>query len=689
MRATVLLAALCGVFAPAPEWTARAAEPGAAPSDSAGDTRASPPNGAPAAQGADVEGSVFARKPPGYDMATVGRLRQLLVDAGEDLPGILQRMLQRGRHVGFMGSALLMALVVVVLVAFIGHWRLARRVEARLAPVLSAVPSGSRAWLAAAATVSTAAGPPFVLWLVHDLLRRMTGFDGPGFIIVGILLLAWSYYALVVTTVRELVLRPLIPMPPAYGRYLYGVTRWLALYGLVLYALLDAAAVVGMPPDVVALIQAVLDLSLIVMLTAFLARKRAAMALFPALPNRLYQLFVRGLGAGYPVVLALTCATLLLAWAGYVRLAHAVWMRSWALVGLFLAIVFTLHLLRRALHRAIVGDDAPARESARFYGSAARLLDIVGAWVFVMIAVDLSGAGDPLDRLLSLSVYSLADRRVSLMMGAQAVIVVAAFIFLARLLRDYLNYQVYPALAVDPGVSNAIDVFISYTMGVVGVLLSLEFVGVGVGVLTVFAGALGIGLGFGLQSIATNLTSGLTLVFGRALRRGDWVALGDTAGVIEEIGMRATSLRTRDAIEYLVPNAEFVSGTIVNWTRSSPHIREHVPVAVAYGADPEHVRGILLRVAAATPGVEAAPPPEVWFTGFGENSLEFEVLVWVNVKRVATPQLRSELYFSIFRAFKEAGVEIPSATREARLAATHADVADTPAVAPVARARRA
>jgi small-conductance mechanosensitive channel len=278
-------------------------------------------------------------------------------------------------------------------------------------------------------------------------------------------------------------------------------------------------------------------------------------------------------------------------------------------------------------------------------------------------------------------VYSLADRRLSLMMGAQACIVIAAFIFIARLLRDYLNYQVYPALAVDPGVSNAIDVFINYAMGIVGVLFALEFVGVGVGVLTVFAGALGIGLGFGLQSIATNLTSGLTLVFGRALRRGDWVALGDTAGVIEEIGMRATSLRTRDAIEYLVPNAEFVSGTIVNWTRSSPLIREHVPVGVAYGADPEHVRRILLRVATATPGAEASPAPEVWFTGFGDNSLDFEVLVWVNVKRVATPQLRSELYFSIFRAFTEAGVEIPSAAREPRLGATQPEVVRTPAAA--------
>ncbi len=657
------LAALCMVGS-APDARADAREELAVALEPAPSSGASPVR--PATGGTAGE-SLFARLPPGYDLQTVARLRDLVVATSEDVPGILARVRERGRQTGPVGSMLLVLLMVAVALAFLGQWRLAGRVERSLAPLTATLPGSGREWIGAAAHVATAAGPPFALWLLHRFLWRLTGFNGPGFIIVGILLLAWSYYALVVTTVRELVLRPLIPMPLEHGRYLYGVTRWLALYGLVLYALLDAAEVLGVPGDIIALMQSLLDLSLILLLTGFLARKRATLALFPSLPNRLYRLFVRGFSAAYPVVLALSAGTVLLAWAGYVRLAHAVWLRSWALVGLFLAIVFVLHLLRQTLRRVIIGDAAPARDSARFNASAARLLDVVAVWAFIMLALELTALGDPLTRLLSVPVYSLADRRVSVLMGVEALLVVAAFVFFARLLRDYLNYQVYPALAVDVGVANAIDVFISYAMVVVGILFALEFVGVGVGVLTVFAGALGIGLGFGLQSIATNLTSGLTLVFGRALRRGDWVALGDTAGVIEEIGMRATTLRTRDAVEYLVPNAEFVSGTIVNWTRSSPLIREHVPVGVAYGADPEHVRSILLRVAAATPGVEATPPPAVWFTGFGDNSLDFEILVWVNVRAVAKHQLRSDLYFSMFQAFREAGVEIPFPQRDLHL----------------------
>ena len=623
-----------------------------------------PADSRPGGSSSAAADSLFARQPPGYDLETVDRLRTLVAATSHDVPAILRRTLERGRKVGLIGSALLISLMVLIAIVFAGHWRLARRVAEATTPYAVRLPAAVGPWLTAGATVATAAGPPFGLWLLHDFLRQLTGFNGPGFLIVGILLQAWSYYALVVSTVHELVLRPLIPMPPEYGRYLYAVARWLALYGLVLYALIDAADVLGLPGDIVVLLQSLLDLSLILLLTAFLARKRAAMALFPALPNRLYQLFVRGFAAAYPVVLALTAGTLLLAWAGYGRLARAVWMRSWALVALFIGVVLSLHLLRTGLRRLIVGNAEPTRQSARFSASASRLLDVAAVWIFVMVALHLTGLGDPLTAVLSAPVYTLGDRRLSPLMGLEALVVVAGFVFVARLVRDYLNYQVYPALAVDIGIANAIDVFINYAMVLVGVMFALEFVGVGVGVLTVFAGALGIGLGFGLQSIATNLTSGLTLVFGRSLRPGDWVALGDTAGVIEEIGMRATSLRTRDAVEYLVPNAEFVSGTIVNWTRSSPLIREHVPVGAAYGADPEQVRHTLLSVAAMTQGVEADPPPEVWFTGFGDNSLNFEVLVWVNVKLVSNSELRSNLYFAIFRAFKTAGIEIPFPQRD-------------------------
>lgn len=616
---------------------------------------------------------LLTRAEPGYDAESVGRLRDLIVAASSDAPGILHRMLDRGRRIGFVGSASLVALMLVVTLTLLVYRRLPERVERAAESTTANLPPSLRAWIAAAAQVGAATAAPLALWLVHEGLRRLTAFDGPGYTIVGIFLLAWAYYALVATTMRQLVLRPLLPIPAEHGRYLYGIARWLTLYGLVLYASLDAASVLGVPGDVIALIEAALDLSLILLLTACLARKRAVMALFPKLPNRFYRAFVRGFGATYPLILALTAGTLLLALAGYHQLADAVWLRSWAVAAVFLGIVAALHFLHQALDRLIVGErPAPAR-STRFYATVARVLDLGGVVAFFSIALHLTGVRDPLLGILATPIYSFEDHRLSLLLICEGTFLVGLFALSARILRDFLNFQVYPALAVDTGVAKAIDVFLTYVLVILGILFALEFVGVGVGVLTVFAGAVGIGLGFGLQPIANNLTSGLTLVFGQGLRRGDWVAHGGTVGVVEEIGMRATHLRTRDAVDYLVPNSEFVSGTIVNWTRSSPLVREHVPVTVDSGADPEEVRHLLLRVAAGTRGVEAEPAPEVWFNGFGDSGLDFELLVWVDVTAKTQSPVRSDLYFALFRALRSAGIALPNPQRDLHLRSVSAE----------------
>jgi potassium efflux system protein len=156
----------------------------------------------------------------------------------------------------------------------------------------------------------------------------------------------------------------------------------------------------------------------------------------------------------------------------------------------------------------------------------------------------------------------------------------------------------------------------------------------------------------------------MTIIFSRALRRGDIVTVGDTIGVVQEVGIRATRMRTRDDVDYLIPNAEFITGKIINWTRSNPHARLHVPLGVSYDADPARVRQILEHVGSHTSTVEQSPPPEVWFVGFGDSSLNFELLVWMNVRMYSHSKVASDLYFAIFEAFKEAGIEIPFPQRD-------------------------
>lgn len=128
--------------------------------------------------------------------------------------------------------------------------------------------------------------------------------------------------------------------------------------------------------------------------------------------------------------------------------------------------------------------------------------------------------------------------------------------------------------------------------------------------------------------------------------------------------MRVTRLRTLDNIEILIPNAQLVESTLTNYTHTSPFIRLHVPVGVSYGADPQHIREVILAVAQSCPHVEPQPTPDVWFTEFGESSLNFELLVWMNIRQTSRGQVKSALYFALFQAFKDSGIEIPFPQRD-------------------------
>ena len=178
------------------------------------------------------------------------------------------------------------------------------------------------------------------------------------------------------------------------------------------------------------------------------------------------------------------------------------------------------------------------------------------------------------------------------------------------------------------------------------------------------AGAVGIGIGFGLQSIANNFISGLVILFERPVKVGDRIQVGGVTGDVVRIGARATTVKTNDNIDIIVPNSEFISSQVINWSHSDREVRLHVPVGVSYSSNPEEVQKILLDVAAVQPGVLKSPAPEVLFTEFGDSSLNFELLVWTS-EFIAKPNfLHSELNFAIRAKFKECGVEIPFPQRD-------------------------
>lgn len=203
-----------------------------------------------------------------------------------------------------------------------------------------------------------------------------------------------------------------------------------------------------------------------------------------------------------------------------------------------------------------------------------------------------------------------------------------------------------------------------YLLLAIGVLLALELAGIPIGKFTLFAGALGVGLGFGLQAIFSNFISGLILLFDKSLKVGDFVELASGVhGEVRDIKIRATTIVTNDNIDILVPNSEFVSGRVVNWTYREVSRRIRIPFGVAYGTDKELVKKAALEAAAEVPftlDLEGARKPQVWLVEFGASSLRFELVTWLTAEATKRPSAVKAAYlWALDTALHKYGIEIP------------------------------
>ncbi|HQL54788.1 MAG TPA: mechanosensitive ion channel, partial [Phycisphaerae bacterium] len=172
-----------------------------------------------------------------------------------------------------------------------------------------------------------------------------------------------------------------------------------------------------------------------------------------------------------------------------------------------------------------------------------------------------------------------------------------------------------------------------------------------------------VGLGFGLQEIFANFVSGLMLLFERPIRIGDTVTIGNITGTVTRIQIRATTITDWDRKELVIPNKEFITGQVVNWTLSDPMQRIVTTVGVAYGSDTDLVEKLLYQVAREEPNVLAEPEPRVYFRGFGESTLDFELRVFISHIDLLV-RTKHQLHKAIDQAFRAAGIEIAFPQRD-------------------------
>jgi potassium efflux system protein len=321
----------------------------------------------------------------------------------------------------------------------------------------------------------------------------------------------------------------------------------------------------------------------------------------------------------------------------------------------------------------LAGIDAQTRQ---FLRSAVVVTLAVGCW---LIWVDVLPA---LSRIGAIELWSTTIKAAQTVTGSEsaaalvetvkpitlaqvalAVAIGVLTIVAGRNLPGLLEITILQRLPVDPAGRYAITTVCRYVIGLVGLVVAFGAIGIGWSRVQWLAAAVTVGLGFGLQEIFANFVSGLILLFERPIRVGDIVTVGEISGVVSRIRIRATTVTAWDRKELIIPNKEFITGRVLNWTLSDQVNRVVISVGVAYGSDTNRVREILLQTAREHPLVLRDPPPHALFDSFGESSLNF-------VLRCYLPNLECrldvthELNTAVEKALRDAGVEIPFPQRD-------------------------
>lgn len=292
-------------------------------------------------------------------------------------------------------------------------------------------------------------------------------------------------------------------------------------------------------------------------------------------------------------------------------------------------------------------------QTRHFIRAIVTLIAIFGCW---MVWADLMPALKYFDSHNLFGEVSISDL---VRTGLIAAITWIAF----QNLPGLLELGFLRALNLEAGVRNAVVTLGQYIVVAVGTTLVSDAIGLDWSRFGWIAAALSVGLGFGLQEVVANFVSGLILLFERPIRVGDIVTVGGVDGTVTRIRIRATTITTGDRKEFIVPNKTFITGTIMNWTLSSPITRLVVPVGITYGSDVKKATGILLDIARSQPEVLADPVPAAAFEQFGASTLNLSLRCFV-----ARPDQRSELthrlHMLINERFAAAGIEMVSPYQE-------------------------
>jgi small-conductance mechanosensitive channel len=296
---------------------------------------------------------------------------------------------------------------------------------------------------------------------------------------------------------------------------------------------------------------------------------------------------------------------------------------------------------------------------SRFVG---RIFTVI-VWVFV--AASILGIVDDVATILDGVGFTVGAVRISVLSVLQMLVFVGGLLWIAVHAGDFFDRRVQKVEELTPSLRVLLGKIIRIALVVLAVMVAMQALSIDLTALTVLSGAVGVGIGFGLQKVVSNFISGMIILLDQSIKPGDTITLGETFGWIRELRARFVSVVTRDGREYLIPNEDFITTQVINWSFSDKYVRLDVPFGVSYDADPHQVIDIAIEAAASVDRVVATyRRPVCWMTEFGDSSINFLLRFWIEDPQRGLTNIRGKVMLALWDAFKESGIKIPFPHRE-------------------------
>ncbi|MGP1283037.1 MAG: mechanosensitive ion channel family protein [Parasphingopyxis sp.] len=287
-----------------------------------------------------------------------------------------------------------------------------------------------------------------------------------------------------------------------------------------------------------------------------------------------------------------------------------------------------------------------------------------GVFTFAVILSNAVGGLERVSFVLDRIGVTVGDNRISLLTVLVIAITALALFAVVRIIRRIVSHSIQRSSGLDPAQKLLADKLALIAIVVAAFFIGIDILGIDLTALAFFSGALGLAVGFGMQKTFGNLIAGIILLMDRSIKPGDVIAVGESFGWVNKIGVRAVSIITRDGKEHLIPNENLMTEEVENWSYSSLEVRVHIEVGVSYNCDIRLAQEIMVEAALDCKRVLKSPKPNIWLTEFGDSSVNFDVLVWIKDPESGVGNVRSDILNRIWWKFKEHDIEIPFPQRD-------------------------